>query len=108
MIFAEAAFKVHVVLLNLGWEGLVAGVLHGLCFLAVASLAVFILQVLDGTVKLLLKHVDGFNRIFSHVLGKVWVEVSEVVKVDVEAGFGFGQETGDLLLVLAAAHVVSD
>lgn len=108
MIFAEATLKIHIVLLNLSWKGLVTSVLHGSSLFAVDSLSVFVLQVLDRTVKLLLKHADSFNRIFSHVFGKVWVEVSEVIKVDVEPVFGFGNQTCDLLLVLATAHVVAD
>ncbi len=45
MIFAEATLKVHIVLLNLSWKGLVASVLHGCSLFAVVSLSVFVLQV---------------------------------------------------------------
>jgi len=83
VIFAEAALKVHIILFYLGWEGLVASVLHRSGFLIVDSFTVFVLQVLDGTVKLLFKHVDGFNRIFSHIFSKIWAEISQVIKVDV-------------------------
>ncbi len=72
MIFVETALKTHIVLFNLGCEGFVAGILHSVSLLAVVTPYVLVLQVSDETVKLLLKHNDGFNRILSKVLSEFW------------------------------------
>jgi len=83
MIFSEATLKIYIILFDFSREGFVASILHRSGFLTVASLSIFVLQVLDRSVKLLLKHVYGFNWIFSHIFCKIWAEVSQVIKVDV-------------------------
>jgi hypothetical protein len=109
MILVEAALKVHLVFFNLGCQGLVARIFHGVSLLAVVTLSVFVLQVSDGTVKLLLKHEKCVvNRILSQVFCKVWVLIFEVIKFDVELGFGFLKYICDLILALATAYVFNN
>jgi hypothetical protein len=86
VILAEASFKVHIILLYFIWKSPVC-VLLGSFF--ILSFTIFISLVLDCTVKLLLKHVNGFDRVLDNIFGKFRVEVSEIVKVDVKSVFSF-------------------
>ena len=90
MILSEISFKVNVVLLDFCWEGFVVS---KCCLLAVFLLLTGV--VLNNAIKLRLEHVNGFNWVLCDISGEVGAELSQVVKVDVEAGVLFDKQALD-------------
>ena len=81
MVLSEVSLKVNIVLFSFRRECFVTCLCQ--CLLLIVALLV-VTVILIYSVKLWLKNIDSFDGVLSDISCKILVELSEIVKVDVE------------------------
>jgi hypothetical protein len=105
VIFAEIAFKTHIVFLDLCWEHFVICVSQ--CLLLRLTFLLIVSEILHRTFKLGLEHINCLDRLSSYILGKFWGKLPQIVKVHIKAGPLLSDQGLNSFLLLSFAHILS-
>ena len=109
LVLAEVAFKIDIANWNLLREIVVCLKSH---LLRVHFAMVFFMHTLDCVVELVLEHFNGLDWVLDHELGQSWVEVPQLIDVNVKAIVVLScvgivhNLTSDLFVYFILVHVI--